>query len=748
PIPMIDLVNESLEHMVESGTSSGIIYNTSEDEILEHALLQNDQTEQVEGELYRHNPVELLDAIPEHSSPSVYSNAYDKLKIDFSDTCCLPYNQALDVSRTYLEALGVSRYEKMRRFRKEITEFVFDPENPPADFPNHAFQYPVKTDIAIEYLCISPEEYNLLYTQNLVKIPATERITYWEVYGYTEEGHESNWSEENFINEVSNLCQFLKISCLSYEQFLELWRSEFITFSSNQAEEEYLFPIIEPCDCSKYQIGRIDNITKNFIPLSINDLKKLIVFIRLWHKRQKLTGAKYSFLEWRDICKVLKLFNGNNINPNFIRKLAAFQMLKDDYQLSLSNANDSGGVDAERSHLLALWVGENATHWDWAVDHLLKQIQQRADELHATACRPANFIKILKDNLNKLSLLSGFDPNTSEFTWHHCPTHTLRFAEILSKIYNSSFSVGEIIYLFTADNQLLGDAPLPLQSQHEALEFPFDQPDNETDYTLHSLRKKLLEIEISEEEIRTWDWLKIVATLEEKFGYAPTTYDPLQSIGTHFFPTILGELGYIINNADKQYRTNLSRNDTAPRMWNTPADSVFRYDPSDEKLWTEIAMMDEAVIEKLSEIRSLNDAEQKAVQELYFLPRLDLAHFSFLFSKFDEAQELLIQQPDEIKRFNYFQRECAYFFKRCEIIAAHLGEHIISATNQSSAEGIDLAWKVLTSLRADGDQAKESWEYHTGRIPDTCWSRQPNGGAFAAILGLLGTGWKESLTVV
>ncbi len=87
---------------------------------------------------------------------------FNKLKADFS-SCRLPYSQALDVSRTYLRHLGSCRYEEMRTFRKCIREFVLDPADDPAGFQSWLWRYPVRIDIAIEYLGITPEEYATLF---------------------------------------------------------------------------------------------------------------------------------------------------------------------------------------------------------------------------------------------------------------------------------------------------------------------------------------------------------------------------------------------------------------------------------------------------------------------------------------------------------------------------------------------------------------------------------------------------------
>ena len=85
-------------------------------------------------------------------------------------------------------------------------------------------------------------------------------------------------------------------------------------------------------------------------------------------------------------------------------------------------------------HLLAFWV-PGAAKWNWAVEHLLNQIQQYAIKRHGCGCRGPEFIKLLFSNLDALSALAGFDPNNPADTWHARPTHTLRLAEILEKIY-------------------------------------------------------------------------------------------------------------------------------------------------------------------------------------------------------------------------------------------------------------------------------------------------------------------------
>src|SRR5260370_27956305 len=102
------------------------------------------------------------------------------------------------------------------------------------------------------------------------------------------------------------------------------------------------------------------------------------VFIRLWQKLRKVDGAKYSFAQLRDICEVLHLFNNDGlINPDFIRQLAAFHMLRDHLRLKLSYRDDNSpsATGANRTHLLSLWVVETASSCASTVQQLLDRVQ-------------------------------------------------------------------------------------------------------------------------------------------------------------------------------------------------------------------------------------------------------------------------------------------------------------------------------------------------------------------------------------
>ena len=186
-------------------------------------------------------------------------------------------------------------------------------------------------------------------------------------------------------------------------------------------------------------------------------LLQLMVFIRLWRKLKALCGAEYTFAQLYDICTVLKLFNGTAINPEFIRQLAAFQMLRDQFRLPLRDRTEEtpGATGADRTHLLALWVGSGAKKWNWAKQRLLEGVEAHARPQRDRQRRAREEqVAHMADNLDALSRLAGFNPptaaNPSTDVWNSNPGCTLRFAEVLAKMCASEFRIGELLYLFNA----------------------------------------------------------------------------------------------------------------------------------------------------------------------------------------------------------------------------------------------------------------------------------------------------------
>jgi hypothetical protein len=712
PLPLIDIVNECLEYMAAAApATNGTVYATTASE-----LPGDDQAR-------------LLAVMPEYSTPAtpvdanaaVEPAAFNNLKTDFS-SCLLPYSQALDVSRSYLRALGSGRFEEMRAFRKCVTEFVLDPASEPAGFQDWLWRYPVRVDIAAEYLGITPEEYSMLFGGTPVPpcaAPEGNRASDPPAASVTLAGREG----------TTGLPAFLAETCLSYCEFYEMWQSGFVAFRNGADTEGGTFPECEPC-CP-------DNLWLEFG--AGQSLTDLLVFVRLWRTLRGSRRGGYTFAQLRDICDVLHFISGGTLNPDFVRQLAAFGMLREEFGMELADPAGHvppSAVDSDRTQLLALWVGPAAAAWPWAVRQLIERAERYAQRHHRCDRRSPEFVKLLLSNLDPISQLAGFDPASATDSWHALPTHTLRFTEVLAKVYASDFTVGELVYLFTAGAHLDGDDPFPLQEENDALDFPLGLPDDEREHALWRLRADMLTAEVSDDEDEQWPWRRIDAALQKEYGFAAS--DTL-ALAEHFFPGVLARSGQQANPAAACFVTALATTSTSASTWNDPPDGPLEYDPSAAQLSTRVPLTDRAVIAMLTRAPDLSAAEQQAVQDLYFAPRAMLAGFALLFADFATAQRRLVEEPDEQERFGYFRRQFLLCRRRCAAIAGHLSRHVAAVTGQPVPDGDELAALIVRSLAADENKAVSGWESDTGAMPSATWP-VPAGGALAALLGLTGTG--------
>jgi Tc toxin complex TcA C-terminal TcB-binding domain len=733
PLPLIDIVNECLEHLGAVGEPpAGVVYDTASSAVAGHDLCTAEPCQDEAATASCHDPARLLGALPQYSTPATPVGAneavepavFDRLKVDFS-TCNLPYSQALDVSRTYLRHLGSCRYEEMRTFRRCIREFVLDPANEPAGFQSWLWRYPVRIDTAIEYLGITPEEYELLF-EGAAAPPCGGEARPVEAGGAL---------AETPSRDRISLPELLEQTCLSYCEFYELWQSGYVAFANGaeEGDDRGAFPQCEPC-C-------LDGLWLRFGEEEQGQaLARLLVFVRLWRKLRESCCFCYSFAELRDICEVLGLYAGAALNPDFVRQLAAFQMLREDFRMELvdpAQPSAPGATGAERTQLLALWVGPAAAAWGWATRQLIERVEGHAEHRHRRRPRGPDFIKLLEANLDPLSRLAGFDPASPTDSWHATPTHTLRFAEVLAKIYASDFTVGELIYLFTAEQHLDDDDPFPLQEENDALDFPLGLPDELRELSLWRLRQEVLEAHVSEEEAEAWSWRRIEAALESEFGFAAAD---VLSLGQHLFPELLTRAGQTVDPTARSFATALAAAQTAPATWNVPADGPFQYDAASEQLSTRLPLSDREVIDKLTDVHDFNEAEQQAIQSLCFQPRELLARFALLFADFESAERHLIEEPGEDERFRYFRHQLLLCRHRAGIIAAHLSRHVAAATGQPAPEDHEAAALLLRTLAADENAGLTSWEADSGAMPALTWTPPPNGGALAALLGIVGTG--------
>jgi hypothetical protein len=814
PIPVLDLVDECLEHLSAAvaaggGVATGVggkVCDTAPNTVRDHHLAPPG-AEARPGPPYRHEAAVLFAALPEHSSPACPVAEPAAYAGPVADFCApeLPYSQPLDVSRSHLRELGTDRFELLRHFRAQITEFVLGTTDP-AGFDSTLWRFPVRHDIAVEYLGVDPAEYDMLFTKPIATsepVPAGE-IGAWTLYGFP---HPTT-RDEDWTRTAVVLGEFLTRTGLEYCDFVELWRSGFVPFRRG-GEGSGIFDDCPPChpdeiliafdngngtgngdgkgDGSREGGDRSQDETGGGSPTDTAALLQLAVFIRLWRKLKALRCGGYSFSELAGICQVLGLFDtAGRTNPGFLPQLAAFQMLRDLLCLPLGKVHNAtgittGGTDGPqgptaalsgsfRLRLLALWTpSPSPEDWDWAVGELLSRLAEYAAGIRHRPRREAQYVKLEPAVLDGLSVLAGFDPTVATDTWHASPTRTLRFVEVLAKLDASPFTVGEI-ELLCSGAHVPGDDPFLLQAASDAEDDPLELPDDGGRHSLWALRARLLEAEVDAEDLERWSWPRIQAALTEEFGYAPTgSADPLTSLAQHAFAHVLEGEGRPVTPVERRYRSPLSAASTTPGMWNGDPGGAFHHDAAAGSLWTELPLSDEEVLASLARLRQLRSgaaggSELLAVQELYWQPRADLAALGFLFPDLADADHHLIQYGDEHARWRYFQHAFVLARKRCRIIAEHLARHAGAGPDceedrdeeheeresredrdrrdrrdRREREAFDRSWLVLKSLHADENAATGPWERPDGSPPALTWP-QATGGAFAALLGLCGTG--------
>ncbi|KAI9162987.1 insecticidal toxin complex protein [Paramyrothecium foliicola] len=738
-LPIIDIVNENLENF-----ALGFVQEANERKVFN--TLDNGLTEL---DLPGVNPLEVADslsatdllrALPQHSSPhlSTGQTIYERLKTEVRHYE-LPYSQGLDIGRTYLRALGTSRFETLRIFQEQITELPHDASHEPADFQSHLWRLPVRKPIAMEYLCISLEEASLVFGGKM------SASTVMQMLGLSGEQPPSR-------NAISQVTFFLRVTGLSYCEFLELHKSGIVAFKPDTSNEARDFPSCLPC-CAEDL--RIDWASEN----SLGSMVKALIFTRLWRRLQNRSNSPISMAVLADICHVLHLFNDSNVNPGFLVQLSSLLMLKEMWNLPWTNPIDST-VDRtqpdQRTQLLALWSGAGAgtQNRDWAINALLNAVERYSMEEFHCPKRPASWRKIIAKNLDEVASLAGFHQETQ--SWDARPTCTIRFVEVLSKIYASNFTVGELVFLFTNAPHLRGDDPFAITEEDESLDDPLNVPEDDDVHGLWGLRRKLLDVAIAEDEAFRWTWGNVEATLR-KMGFHEQFDQYGVSFGERFFPEILEAEGHNVGPTASRFEVEMQQGSSSPLTWLRAGEcSPFHLQARDEGslvLWTRLPLRDDDVLHALRELPQLNSAESKAVQRLYLAPRGVLTPFAFIFSNFGRAAEYLIQEPCVYKRWGFFQHEFALFLRRCRVIAHHIHDAVVATISTDSHEchcidkdnlecaGSKVAWEIILRLIADGNRAQSSWEDDSGARPlEFDVSPQLTGGAFAALLGLTGIG--------
>ena len=655
------------------------------------------------------------------------SCAYEELAVSTKDACKLPYHQPLEVSKTYLNVLGMSRFELAQKFSSQIHGFPYDLDNAPTEHKSYLHRLPVNHKRTLEYLGISPQEYTLFYEE--VPFYTGGNSTFHELLGYDDIADLVNYT---------NLEEFLKKNCLDCCDF-DCWLDSGFSININDADGVLVDLNCTDCDAHQYQIDVTAGGTSSAV----------LINTRLWHLTllirfaRQVKKAGISCYSCRDLVLISEKLNWINydanglnvtINAQFIEQFTALDMLRKEFGICFKCSSE----DRNEIFLTDLLEGPTGANWNAVLTCFTEKILEKCNAGKApNMCRGPQFIKLLIEHIEVLANLAGFRSDADDFyKWYYQFTNIIRFTQVLHRVCDSKFTVGQLQFIFTTEAQPAGDDPYPQQTKNEAIEYPFNLADNSDDFDLDSLREKLLDIHLEEAEITDWTWQKIDASLNADFGQTGTAF---LDMGKQFFPEILETLGYTISNAELQFQTPLAQNDTALLMWNTGNVNPFFYIPG--FLTCKIPLKSADVIQKLQTVRQLNTQEATAVQNLFFAPRLVLSPFAAFFTNFTEALSILIETEEEQTRWAFFQKSFALFRRKCDVISQHFTEQLSESLGIAALDE-RVSRKILAHVYADDNAALSPWEDDLGVSPAVTFPNKIHAGAFTALCGLTGTGLK------
>ncbi|QNA89206.1 hypothetical protein G4G28_13365 [Massilia sp. Dwa41.01b] len=158
-LPLIDIVNENLEHLAAGGAAAtgGIVLDTDGASLGGHALGQQGAVPGA-GEHTSGTPVRgpAGPFQPGHAGAGAG-------RLHGAGRGLLGARAALFAGAGRIAFLpardGVRRYATMRAFREKITAFAIDAGQEAADFQAHLWRYPLRFELALEYLCLSRAQY-------------------------------------------------------------------------------------------------------------------------------------------------------------------------------------------------------------------------------------------------------------------------------------------------------------------------------------------------------------------------------------------------------------------------------------------------------------------------------------------------------------------------------------------------------------------------------------------------------------
>jgi hypothetical protein len=491
-----------------------------------------------------------------------------------------------------------------------------------------------------------------------------------------------------------------------------------------------------------------------------------------------------SFLALKQICDVLGLYKDppapappDGTNSDFIRQLAAMQMLRDDYALCLSDVLPlwlaPGGVDDPRSAQ--------------AKSDLAAVIQERADCVR----KEPKSSPLLSDHFGQIADLSSLraDAGNDNYPAFLQPTHTLRFVEICFKVAHSEFSIAELAFLYLNRHAVpFQDDPFHLDDNAATLaKRPFadkfssftdasllrlqklvrgaaygsilpDRPDGKASDGPPSWKKGERKVLADKLKFAEADLLRLdrVFAAERQPAMWPSGHPEAADV----WPALaeqLKALGY--SDPDLEALKNLLTNNSPQFSAPLPQASVrsnytytspFSYDAANNKLSISDLLAPADVLAEVTRYKvgaNLVDPcsrdEVTAIRDLFEQPRRTLARFSLILpDQREAARRILKAENDAADRMRVFVRYFYVFFRQYLAVADHLAAHVLQQEpgdgDDSKLAGLSVVAQYLLLQHIEAD---ENWKDNTGAFH---YTNDPNAKAIAGILGLRGTGiWTE-----
>jgi hypothetical protein len=275
PIPYLDLVNEILETCIVFKTTVPFKPGPPS------APAPNDTSADATADD--------LSVNPENTNPDAYMPLAQAVYPP-----SLPFNRWLETARSYLNALGTSRYELM---------YVFQAQGSPSQI-----------DVACEYLGIAPEERAILSTADLNGQPLPQLHSVMDYYG------DAGGNLPNFMFLMTMLSNFLHYSGLQFDEFLTLRKTRYVNPESLDPSKRLGVYMGEPCNLQALSQNYITNLD------TPEQLGRIHRYFRLWRK------LGWSML---DLDRCLNSFGASEVDDSLLVKLSQTKRLMERLGLPL-----------------------------------------------------------------------------------------------------------------------------------------------------------------------------------------------------------------------------------------------------------------------------------------------------------------------------------------------------------------------------------------------------------------------------